>query len=209
MVMKGNVTTIRKVLKKKLDEDRYEHTLGVAYTAMCLAMKYGEDLYKAEVAGLLHDCAKCYPDEVKLAKCEKYNISVTDVERRNPSLVHAKLGAFLAMNKYGVTDMDVVDAILNHTTGKPAMTLLEKIIFVAEYIEPRRNKAPHLDKIRRLAFEDLDGAVRVILKATLEYLQDKGSAIDEMTAHAWEYYEKEWEKERKNESVTEHGEAGI
>ena len=212
MVMKGNVTNIRKCLKKKLDPFRYEHTLGVAYTAMCLAMKYGEDLYKAEMAGLLHDCAKCYPDDVKLAKCEKYNISITEVERRNPSLVHAKLGAFLAMNKYGVTDMDIIDAILNHTTGKPAMTRLEKIIFVADYIEPRRNKAPNLDMIRRLAFEDLDQATCVILKSTLNYLKTREEAIDEMTLRAYEFYEKEWKKEKGNESVesvTENGEAGL
>lgn len=209
MVMKGNVTTIRRSLKKKMDPLRYEHTLGVAYTAMCLAMKYGEDLYKAEMAGLLHDCAKCYPNEVQLAKCEKYNISITEVEKQNPSLIHAKLGAFLAMNKYGVTDMDIINAILNHTTGKPAMTQLEKIVFVADYIEPRRDKAPNLAMIRRLAFEELDRAVCIILKSTLDYLKTREVVIDDMTVRTYEFYEKEWKKERGNDSIAEHGKAGL
>ncbi len=209
MVMKGNVTTIRKCLKKKMDPSRYEHTVGVAYTAMCLTMKYGEDLYKAELAGLLHDCAKCYTNDVQLAKCEKYNISITEVERKNPSLIHAKLGAFLAMNKYGVTDMDVINAILNHTTGKPAMTLLEKIVFVADYIEPRRNKVPNLSEIRRLAFEDLDRAVCVILKSTLEYLETKNDVIDEMTVRTYEFYQNEGKEEIRNESIEGSSKVGL
>ena len=108
-----------------------------------------------------------------------------------------------------VNDMDIINAILNHTTGKPAMTRLEKIIFVADYIEPRRNKAPNLDKIRKLAFEDLDRATCVILKSTLNYLKTREEAIDEMTLRAYEFYEKEWKKEKGNESVTENGEAGL
>lgn len=186
--MIDNIIYIRKRLKKRLDDDRFEHTLGVAYTAVCLAMRYGADLYKAEVAGLLHDCAKCYPDSVKLEKCEKYNISITETERENPSLLHAKLGAFLAINKYNVRDMEIVNAILNHTTGKPAMSTLEKIIFVADYIEPRRDKAPDLKTVRQLAFTDLDRAVWTIMEDTLSYLKERGSSIDSMTETACKYY---------------------
>ena len=102
--MQMDVIRIRKKLKKKLDEQRYEHTLGVAFTAMSLAMKYDVDLHKAELAGLLHDCAKCMPDERKLHKCEKYNIPISETERKNPSLLHSKLGAYLAEHKYGVKD---------------------------------------------------------------------------------------------------------
>ena len=82
--MQMDVIRIRKKLKKKLDEQRYEHTLGVAFTAMSLAMKYDVDLHKAELAGLLHDCAKCMPDERKLHKCEKYNIPISETERKIP-----------------------------------------------------------------------------------------------------------------------------
>lgn len=179
---------IRKRLKKKLDEDRYEHTLGVAYTSVCLAMRYGEDLYKAELAGLLHDCAKCIPDDIKLDKCRKYNIRITPTEEANPSLLHAKLGAYIAMNRYQIHDMEIINAILSHTTGKPAMTLLEKIVFVADYIEPRRNKASNLSHLRQLAFIDLDRAVFEIMDQTLRYLKSKKNPVDEMTQQARNYY---------------------
>ena len=117
-----------------------EHTIGVAYTSVCLAMRYGEDLHKAELAGLLHDCAKCIPDDIKLDKCKRNNIPITKAQEQSPSLLHAKLGAFIAADHYRIKDQDILNAIENHTTGRPAMSLLEKIVFVADYIEPRRIK---------------------------------------------------------------------
>ncbi len=186
--MQVNTINVRKKLKKKLDELRYEHTLGVAFTAMSLAMKYDVDLYQAEVAGLLHDCAKCIPDEIKLQKCAKYGIEITNTERKNPSLLHSKLGAYLAKHKYGVEDPQIHNAILYHTTGKANMTRLEQIIFVADYIEPRRNKAPNLSKVRKLAFEDIDMATCQIMEDTLFYLEKKDIVIDEETAKAYEFY---------------------
>lgn len=186
--MQKSIKNIKSMLKISLDKARYEHTIGVAYTAVCLGMKYNCDLKKTEIAGLLHDCAKCIPDSKKLKKCVKHNINITDIERKSPYLLHAKLGAFLAMNQYNIQDKDIINAILNHTTGAPAMTLLEKIIFVSDYIEPRRFKAINLTKIRKIAFEDLDLAVYMILKDTLEYLESTGNEIDKMTVKAYEYY---------------------
>ena len=186
-----NVLEIRGKLKKKLEPARYEHTLGVAYTAMCLAMRYGADLQKAELAGLLHDCAKCIPDEEKYRKCRKYQIDLTQTERENPALVHAKLGAYLAREKYGVEDEEVLHAILVHTTGAPEMSLLDQIIFVADYMEPRRYKAPNLTEIRRLAFTDLEECVYTILRDTVEYLKKRGGVLDERTLGAYAYYEQE------------------
>ncbi len=155
-------TTIKKQLHEALDEARYEHTMGVAYTAMCLAMRYGADLRNAEVAGLLHDCAKCVSNSKKIKECEKYGLEITSVEHKSPSLLHAKLGAFYAKEYYGVKEEEVLSAIRWHTTGKPAMTLLEQIVFVADYMEPNRDKAPHLDEIRGLVFRDLDLATAII-----------------------------------------------
>lgn len=177
----------RKV-KHEMDEGRYQHTLGVMYTCAALAMRYGYDIQKAQLAGLLHDCAKCIPNNKKLKLCEKHNIQMTEIERRNPFLLHAKLGAFLAMHQYGVSDKEVISAILNHTTGKPNMFLLDKIVYVADYIEPRRNKAPNLTEIRQLAFIDLNQALYKILSDTLEYLDENSGEIDEMTKKAYEYY---------------------
>lgn len=185
-----NLKNILKDLKSSLDKDRYQHTLGVAYTAMCLAMKYEVDLQKAEVAGLLHDCAKCIPDDKKLKKCIEHNISISETEREQPYLLHAKVGAFIAMDKYGIHDMDIINAILKHTTGSCDMSMLEKIIYVADYIEPNRNKAENLPVIRKMAFEDIDLAVYTIMKDTVEYLKKKNTKIDTPTLKAYEYYAK-------------------
>lgn len=183
-----NLKNIKHSLKSSLSKDRYQHTISVSYTAMCLAMKYEVDLQKAEVAGLLHDCAKCIPNDKKLKECMKHNIKMTEAELAKPDLLHAKLGAFVAMNVYHVDDKEIINAILKHTTGAPNMTMLEKIIFVADYIEPGRYKAENLQYLRRLAFEDIDKAIFIILKDTLEYLKTKGGSIDAMTNKAYEYY---------------------
>ncbi len=179
---------IRRSMENKLDHKRYEHTLGVAYTAAALAMRYGEDMHKALLAGLLHDCAKCMSNDKRLAICEKYNIAISEAERKNPFLLHAKVGSFLAMKKYGVSDKNVINAILNHTTGRPGMSLLEKIIWIADYIEPGRKQAPNLARIRQLAFEDLDQALLIALEDTLQYLHAGKMEIDTMTQKTYDYY---------------------
>lgn len=175
-------------MEKCQDAKRYEHTLGVAYTAAALAMRYNGDIKSAQIAGLLHDCAKCLSDEKRLSICAKHNISMTEIEQRNPFLLHAKVGSFLAMEEYKVTDPDIIHAILNHTTGRPGMSLLEKIIFVADYIEPGRKAAPNLKEVRQLAFEDLDEALLKILEDTLAYLKSTDGEIDPMTQKTYDYY---------------------
>lgn len=186
-------------LKKKLDSDRYVHTLSVAYTAAALAMSHGLDFNKAYIAGLLHDCAKCISDEKKITKCEKNGIEITEIERRCPYLLHSKLGAYLAEHKYGITDSEILNAVTFHTTGKPAMSKLELIIFIADYIEPGRNKAKHLKAIRRLAFKDLEECAYTILKDTVSYLSDRGDedSIDQTTMESFLYYEKRMKKRKK------------
>lgn len=189
IVMKSNdLKKIRKAMEKSLDAKRYEHTLGVAYTAASLAMRYDTDIKDAQLAGLLHDCAKCLSDEKRLSICEKHNISVNEIEKRNPFLLHAKVGSFLAMDEYGVNNPDVINAILNHTTGRPGMSTLEKIVFVADYIEPGRKQAPNLGEIRKLAFLDLDKALIRILEDTLKYLDESEGEIDPMTKKTYDFY---------------------
>ncbi|MDR2042941.1 MAG: bis(5'-nucleosyl)-tetraphosphatase (symmetrical) YqeK [Clostridium sp.] len=185
---KTDTKKIRKAMEKTQDTKRYEHTLGVAYTAAALAMCHGASLKSAELAGLLHDCAKCMSNERRLFICERHNISVNEIERNNPTLLHAKVGSFLAMEEYHVYDSDIVNAILNHTTGRPGMSLLEKIIFVADYIEPNREHAPGLQEIRKLAFVDLEKALFRILDNTLKYLTGTGAEIDPMTQKTYDYY---------------------
>lgn len=183
-----NLERYQKKLKTKLDKERFEHTIGVMYTAGSLAMRYGYDVQSAMLAGLMHDCAKCIPNDKKIAMCEKHNINITDLERANPFLLHAKLGAFLAMHKYRIRDKEIISSILNHTTGKPNMDLLDKIIFIADYIEPGREKAPYLAERRKIAFIDIDRAMYEILGDSLEYLKSNAGDIDPMTEKAYEYY---------------------
>ena len=128
--------------------------------------------------------------EKKLKICVKNNIPVTQVEKDNPFLLHAKVGAFLARVLYEVEDEEILHAISVHTTGAPAMNTLDKIVFIADYIEPKRDKAANLKEIRKTAFEDLDEALKMILCDTIHYLNgsknDKN--IDPMTLETYHYY---------------------
>ena len=186
----SNLKKIRKSMEKTLDSKRFEHTLGVEYTAAALAMRYGEDIMKAQTAGLLHDCAKCMSNDKRLSICEKHHISVNKIERKNPFLLHAKVGSYIAMQKFHVHDSDTVNAILNHTTGRPDMSLLEKI-------EPGRKQAPNLTEIRKLAFTDLDEALYRILEDTLVYLRTVDGDVDPMTQKTYDFY-KEYMDNRKS-----------
>ena len=186
--MTEELLEIRKDLAEKLKKERFEHTIGVMYTAASLAMCYGADIQKALTAGLLHDCGKYCSAKEQIKLCRKYDIQLTESELEMPALVHAKLGAYLARHKYKVKDQEILDAITWHTTGRPGMTLLEKIIYIADYIEPNRNKAPKLPMLRKLAFEDLDQCLFIILENTIEFLQGTSLAIDELTLETYEYY---------------------
>lgn len=183
-----DIYKLQNKIKKVLEEKRFEHTLGVAYTAANLAFVYDYDDKKAFVAGLLHDCAKCLSHEKRLSVCKKNHLDITEVEKENPVLLHAKVGAFFAKEKYEISDTDILDAIRYHTTGRPDMELLEKIIYVADFIEPHRKKLPRLSEIRKIAFEDLDKAVFMILENSLKYLEKNDSQIDPTTKETYLFY---------------------
>ena len=186
--------SIQDKLKIALDEPRFEHTLGVMYTAGCMAMAHGFDIEKAMLAGLLHDCAKCLTHEERLSLCEAHQVEVTPSEQENKALLHAKAGAILAKIEYDITDVDILHAIAVHTTGEPNMNMLDKIIYIADYIEPGRDKAPNLELVRSLAYQDLDACMAQILEDTLNYLNSRGGLIAPTTAEAHEFY-KEYRKE--------------
>ncbi len=179
---------LQKKVKEELNDDRFEHTLGVMYTAESLAMRYGVDMTKAAVAGLLHDCAKCIPNAQKIKMCKKHDIEISEMEEKNPSLLHAKLGAYLAEEVYGVNDPEILSAIKWHTTGKPDMSMLDIIIYMADYIEPNRDKAPNLKQIRKLCFENIEEALYQVLEGTLRYLSDRPDMIDPMTKISYDFY---------------------
>ncbi|MEF9941041.1 MAG: bis(5'-nucleosyl)-tetraphosphatase (symmetrical) YqeK [Lachnospiraceae bacterium] len=183
------ISQIRRKVKNHLDRERYEHTLGVMYTAGAMAMRYECDIEEAIIAGLLHDCAKCIPNDKKIKLCDKYHLAISSIEEENPTLLHAKLGAFLAGEKYGVKDKKIIDSIVCHTTGRPDMTLLDKILYIADYIEPGRYEALNLDEIRRLAFEDIDACLYEILQDSLQYLKTTNQPIDPITQKTYLYYQ--------------------
>ena len=188
-----------KKLSKYIDEERLEHTKGVRYTCACLAMVYGADLEKAQIAGLLHDCAKCIPNKKKLKMCEEHSIPVSDFEKDHPFLLHAKLGAYLAEKKYDIQDEDILNSIVYHTTGRQNMSVLEKIVYIADYIEPMRYKALNLSEVRKLAFTDLDECMYKILNDTLEYLNGSSDEIDYATVEAYEFYKELHRNRKENE----------
>ena len=178
----------RRQLCDEIGNKRYLHSIGVSNTSACLAMRYGCDIWKAYVAGLLHDCAKGLSEEEMIRAVTEADIELSEIEKSNPELLHAKAGSVLARSKYEINDDDILDAIKYHTTGRPSMTLLEKIIFTADYIEPNRSGIPDLDSIRQVAFTDIDNAIILICKASIEYLKQKNRVIDVTTIDTYEFY---------------------
>ena len=182
-----NIDLIKADLKEKLPKKRYEHTLGVAYTAAALAMCYGEDILKAELAGILHDVAKAKKSFELKDDMKGYIDPYTDgdyvalIADKAPQILHAIYAPYLAKKDYKIEDKDILSAIRWHTTGKKDMTMLEKIVFVADYIEPNRKKLPDIDRIRTLSFHDISEAVKVTAKSTIEYLGSQGMYIDKFT----------------------------
>lgn len=181
---------LRKEMEKQLKPDRFDHTLGVAYTSASMAIVHGADIQKALVAGMLHDCAKCMTHEEQIKICDKNKIDMTDIERRNHSLLHAKVGAFLAKEKYDIDDPEILGAIRWHTTGRPDMTLLEKIVYIADFIEPNRKQLEDMDIIRKEAFSDINRCLAHILHNSVVYLKTIGTELSDAdsTMQAYNYY---------------------
>lgn len=195
--VRNELNEIRGRLKDELKKSRFEHTLGVEFTSASLAMRYGADIYKARIAGLLHDCAKNVSDDKQLDLCKKYKLPISETEKKLPYLLHAKLGAYMAKKEYEIKDEEILNAIEYHTTGRINMTLLEKIVFVADYIEPSRDKAPRLDEIRVEAFQDIDNATLMIFDDTISYILSTDGVIDSTTLDAYNYLRNELEERKK------------
>lgn len=185
------IASIRKQLKDNLTRHRMTHTDGVAYTAASLGMRYEMDIEKCYIAGLLHDCAKYVPEDKMIQLCKKHNVRVTPFEEKSTYLLHGKVGAILAKKDYGVDDAEILNAITYHTTGRAAMSMLEKVIFVADYIEPNRRQLPNLAKIRSMAFVDIDKAIYMITRDTVDYLTVANRPIDETTYETMNFYKTE------------------
>ena len=181
---------LREKVLEHLDEHRVAHVAGCESEAVKLAMHWGEDPELAAEAGILHDITKSLSYDEQLQLCEKYGIINNNSELEAPKLLHAKTGAAMARELFGVSDT-VYEAIRWHTTGKPDMSLFEKILYLADYIEPTRD-FEGIDELRELAFSDLDGAMVLGLGMTIDEIRRSGREpyVDTLDAYAW-YKEKE------------------
>ena len=176
---------LRPIALSYLKPKRMPHVLGTEQEAVRLTRRYGGDETQARVAALLHDCTKKLDMAEQLALCERYGIELDELERKALKLLHSKTGAAIARDVFGVEDA-VYDAILYHTTGKPDMTRLEKIIYLADYIEPTRD-FPGVEELRRVVYEDLDRGLLMGLSMTIQEMEEMGNPVHHMTRDARDY----------------------
>ena len=182
---------IEACLRATLTPKRFRHSIGVALMCQYLAQVYGLNEKKAYIAGILHDNAKFYTPEEQLELADLFRIPLTNYERENLGLIHGKLGAHFAQTRFGVTDPEILDAITFHTTGKPEMSELAQILYIADYIEVNRNmdSSPYpLNQIRKTAAENMNHAIYMILSDIVPYLQKTGKKIDPLTQLTYMYY---------------------
>ena len=165
-----------------LSVKRFAHTLAVADTARRLALLHGLDPAKAEIAGLLHDCAKCLPLEDMHRIARENHLTEDESILESGASLHSVVGAHLARAKYGCEDKEVIAAILSHTTGRPGMSRLDMAVWLADTIEPTRAPYPLLDKTRMLAALSLEKAMITSLEGTLQHVRKKGGKIHPATA---------------------------
>ncbi|HEY0383843.1 MAG TPA: bis(5'-nucleosyl)-tetraphosphatase (symmetrical) YqeK [Candidatus Elarobacter sp.] len=175
-----------RAVRESLDQRyRYAHVLRVARMAEALARAHGIDRPRARIAGLLHDLARLYPAERLLHDCAERGMAIDAFERANPVVLHARLGAELARERFGVDDPAVLSAIRKHTLGDAVMSPLDKVVYLADGLEPGRGFAGRA-ALAALAFRDLDAALRAVLASSIAYLRDRGLAIAPQTLAAAE-----------------------
>lgn len=170
-------------LKRKLSDKRFVHTMGVAATAVRLAGIYGADSVKTEMAALLHDLARETDNTSLLRLCETNGVEPDTVERNVPELLHGKAAEIIARQKYGITDEEILDAVKYHTTGRIHMTVMDKIIFIADMTEPGRD-FPGVDVLREISLRDLNASVVAGLNSTIRFVLERGMLIHPSSVEA-------------------------
>lgn len=181
-----SIDKIKAHIEHNFSEKRRVHTYGVVNTAIELAKQYGCDVKKAELAALCHDLYRSIPVNVL-----NYYVKHLGLDKKytdNPNLSHGKIAAEMIQRDYGITDSDIINAVSFHTTGRRGMSLLEKIIYIADAIEPNRHY-PGVDQLRVMVKQDLDKACLMSLSRTIDYVTSEGNYLDEDTLHAKTYFE--------------------
>lgn len=181
--MINTLQDIKKVIREKLTEERYLHSVGAEEVARELALRLGEDVEKAGLAALVHDIAKCvkYDELVKIVKENKFPIPQEVID--NHKVLHSYAGAYLAQKEFGITEKDILNAIMYHTTGRADMSLLEKIVYLADKIETQTRPKDYTDKVIKILEEtgDIDKTILMTLNITLKSLVDRNLVIDIQT----------------------------
>lgn len=175
---------IQQYLSDKLSPKRFQHVLAVQEMAIDLACIHKADVWHANLAALLHDSAKWMTPQALYSAVRSYEIRLDPIEEVTPSLLHPLIGVKLAVEKFAVTELEVLEAIRNHTTGNPSMGVISQILYVADFAEPTRtHNAVHV--VRELAYTDLGRAVHQVARAKIEHLLDKGVTIHPNTLHTY------------------------
>lgn len=177
---------IKGYLREKVSEKRYIHVMGVCETAEQLAKKYGCSISLARTAALIHDCAKTMKDEEIIYLVQEEGYSINTLEEKNPQLMHGLAGAILGEKVMGVSDEDVFNAVRYHTTGREAMSMLEKIIYISDYIEPSRD-FPGITELRDMAYKNINQAVLWAMENTIIYVVKRKQLLHLETIQARNY----------------------
>lgn len=181
------IDQMRDKLKIALTEKRFNHSLGVMETAVQMAKHFGADVQKTAVAALLHDCAKNYSKAEMFELCDRFGVLLDDICKASTGLIHGFLGAEIANKYYGVSDPEIYDAIYYHTIGKPNMSLMTKIIYIADGIEPARHYEG-VDLIREMVYEDIDRALILQIDYTIRSVISRGALIHTNTIDTRNFY---------------------
>lgn len=176
---------ITRKIKESMSALRWQHSLGVAQTAEALAAFWGADREKAWWAGILHDYAREMPEDQLVKTAQEYGLTVLDEEKAGPVVLHAPVGAFLVKEDFDIRDPEILSAIAKHTVGGESLSLLDKIIFLADMIEPGRDW-PGVEKLRTMVYQDMDGAMAEALAGTIQYLRVQNRRVHPVTLATWQ-----------------------
>lgn len=179
--------------RQQLPASRWEHTLRVVDTASILAQRFQVDEQLVDIAAILHDYCKFWTAEELIFAIKRYKLPL-DLLLYNQELWHGPVAAIIASRDFGISDQQVKDAIFYHTTGRPAMDPVEKVVFLADYIEPAR-KFPGVDDVRQLAKQNLDEAMVLALKQTISFLHSRGQKVYPLTIQTLHYYHEQLREE--------------
>ncbi|MGV8983040.1 bis(5'-nucleosyl)-tetraphosphatase (symmetrical) YqeK [Clostridium sp.] len=173
-------------LQLNLSEGRLQHSLGVSETAVALAIKYGENIESARIAGLIHDCGKNMKGDQLIEVASEHGMQIDKIYLQNPSILHGLVGSIIAREVMDIQDEDILASICYHTTGRENMSILEKIIYIADYIEPLR-KFNGVEELRILSYIDLDAAIIQSLENTILYVISRKELLHMDTVRARNY----------------------